>query len=124
QLRTSEQALADARENLRLARVRGKEGIGLKSDELRAGTHLSSVEQQLITARNNLVLARMRLAILVGLKEGTELEIGEPAAAPAFALSPEELTGAALENRGDLRRIRSELEKAGVAIKLARSAYL
>jgi len=123
-LKAQEQAIAEARENLRLARVRNREGVGLKSDELRAGTHLSSVEQQLVTSRNNLVLAKMRLAIVLGLKEDAEIEISGSSTGFAAVLSPEELTRLALENRKDLRQSKYELEKAGASVKLAKSAYL
>lgn len=124
QLRSAEQAMGDARENRRLAGVRNKEGVGLRSDELRAQTHLAYVEQQLITARNNLVLARMRLAVIIGLADGSEAEINEQASALPVSLSTGELTRAALESRSDLGQLRSGVEKGDASIKLARSAYL
>ena len=46
QLKAADKAVADARENMRLATVRTSAGVGLKSDELRSRTHLSMVEQQ------------------------------------------------------------------------------
>ncbi len=61
-LMAADRAVVDARENMRLATVRTATGVGLRSDELRARTHLSSVEQLCISARNNVTLARMRLA--------------------------------------------------------------
>jgi len=121
---SSEQAIAEARENLRLAGVRSRSGVGLRSDELRAQTNLAAVEQQLITARNNLVLARMRLAVVTGMEDGAEAEIND--SGPVLPPPPPtgELTRAAVENRSDLARLRSEIGRGDATIKLAKSAYL
>ena len=40
QLKAADKAVADARENMRLATVRTAAGTGLRSDELRSRTHL------------------------------------------------------------------------------------
>jgi outer membrane protein TolC len=119
-----EQAIGDARENMRLATVRTGAGAGLRSDELRARTHLASVEQQLITASNNLVLAGMQLANVIGLKEGDSVDISGSISPVAPGMPPEELVGVALENRKDLRQSVAELEKSDAAFRLARSGYL
>ena len=120
----SEQAAGDARENLRLARVRNESGLGLRSDELRARTHLASIEQQHITARNNLSLAQLQLANTLGLSEGLRAEIAEPATTLAIGISEQDLVKTALNDRYDLQQSRVELGKAEAAMKLARSAYL
>ncbi|KAB0671796.1 TolC family protein [Oryzomonas sagensis] len=124
QLKAADQAIGDARENLRLAGVRRDAGVGLLSDELRARTHLSAVEQRLISVRNDLELAKLHLADVVGLKNGQELDIAE--SAPAFAppLASEDLVAVARENRKELQQYRAELGKSEAALKLARSAYL
>ncbi len=75
QLKAADKAVADARENMRLATVRTASGVGLRSDELRSRTHLSMMEQQQITARNNLTLARMKLALLIDLPEDASFEV-------------------------------------------------
>lgn len=121
---SAEQALGEARENMRLATVRSGAGTGLKSDELRARTHLAAIEAQLITAGNNLVLAQMRLAVAVGVKNSDRIEPAEPFTGFPGPFQEPELTTAALENRSDLRQAHVELEKAAAAVKLARSAYL
>ena len=121
---SAEQALGEARENMRLATVRSGAGIGLKSDELRARTHLATIESQLITAENNLVLAQMRLALVVGIPNGSRIEPAEPFIGLAVPFQAQELMASALENRTDLRLSRAELEKSAAAVKLARSAYL
>ena len=124
QLRSAEQTMVEARENMRLATVRSGEGVGLKSDELRARTHLAAIESQLITAGNNLVLAQMRLAVIVGIKSPDRIEPAEPFTGFSGPFQARELTASALENRSDLRQARADLEKSAAAVKLARSAYL
>lgn len=124
QLRAIEQAEDNARENMRLATVRTGAGVGLRSDELRARTHLASVEQQIITAQNNLMLAKMQLANVIGLKEGDNVDISESTSVITPAVPPEELVNVALENRKDLQQSMVELEKSDAALRLARSGYL
>jgi outer membrane protein TolC len=120
----AEQSIAEARENMRLATVRSGAGVGLKSDELRARTHLAAMESRLITANNNLVLAQMRLALVVGNAKGSRIEPAEAFTGFSGTFQAEELIAAALESRTDLLRSRAELDRAEAAVKLARSAYL
>lgn len=124
QLKAADKAVADALENMRLATVRTAAGVGLRSDELRARTHLSMVEQQLITARNNLVLAKLRLAITIGWPEDQSFEVStEPENTFAMLLS-DDTTGLALETRADLKQYQTEIEKSEAAVKLTNSEYL
>lgn len=67
-------AVEEAKESRRQAAVRLKAGLGLKSDELRADTHLSMAEQQAISAANNLTLARMQLSLALGGQSGQQLD--------------------------------------------------
>lgn len=124
QLHSIEQAIGDARENLRLATVRSGAGVGLRSDELRARTHLATVEQQIITDQNNLSLAKMHLANVIGLKEGDTLDLAESINSITLAIPPEDMVKVALENRTDLKQSIAEVEKNDAAIRLARSEYL
>lgn len=124
-LLASEQAVNETREHLRLAGVRNQNGIGLRSDELRARTHLSMNEQQLITARNNLTIARMELAHVIGLKEGDSIDISETRIAIVpLPQSSDELVSLSLGNRNELKLSQAEYEKADAAVRLARSSYL
>lgn len=120
----TEQAIIDARENVRLARVRSEAGLGLRSDELRARTHLAAMEQQNITANNNLTLAQLQLANTLGLAEGTQVDIAEPSTTLAITIPEQELATTAREDRNDLQQSRVELDRSEAALKLARSAYL
>ncbi len=124
QLKAADKAVADARENMRLATVRTSAGTGLKSDELRSRTHLSMVEQQLISAQNNLTLARMKLALLIGLPEENMYEVSgllENVAVPAVN---DQAISDALLNRVEIRQSHADLEKSVAALKLARSEFL
>ena len=124
-LQAAEQAVTDAREHLRLAVVRNQNGVGLRSDELRARTHLSVNEQQLISARNNLAIARLGLASVIGLKEGDSVEITDTRiAAVPLPQSAEELLALSSENRNELKLSQAEYEKADALLSLARSSYL
>lgn len=122
-LKASHKALADARENMRLAAIRTAAGVGLRSDELRARTHLSQVEQKLAVAHNNLALSKMQLAIHIGLPEERDLEIARLPDHVTVPLLNEELIKAALEARIDMKKSRTNLEKSEAAVKLARSGY-
>jgi outer membrane protein TolC len=122
-LKASDKAIADARENMRLAVVRTAAGVGLRSDELRARTHLAQVEQQFITATNNLALSKMQLAMLIGLADDHEFDISH---LPDYAALPplnEDLIRVTLEGRLDMRQSRIDLEKAEASVRLARSGY-
>lgn len=123
-LKAADQAVADARENMRLATVRTASGVGLKSDELRSRTHLSQVEQQRLTAGNNVTLSRMKLAQLVGLPEDSSYEVS---ALPETVTVPEmneQVFAGALQDRVEIRRSRTDVDKSDAALRLARSGYL
>ncbi|HEY3308020.1 MAG TPA: TolC family protein [Desulfuromonadaceae bacterium] len=122
-VKTSEQAVNEAKEHLRLAVVRNAAGVGLLSDELRAKTHLSSAEQQAVTALNNLMLARLQLSLAIGLSETARIELGDPL---NWLVQPQSdgLLQVALKKRTDLGQAQVSLEKSELAVKLARSGYL
>lgn len=124
QLKSADKAVADARENMRLAGVRTSEGVGLRSDELRARTHLLSVEQQYISAHNNVTLARMKLAMLIGLPDESTFEItGVPGSITVPVMS-DQVVREALDNRVEIRQSRTDLEKSDASLRLARREYL
>jgi outer membrane protein TolC len=123
-LKAADKAVADARENMRLAKVRTASGIGLRSDELRSRTHLSSVEQQHISAYNNLILSRMKLAMLIGMPEDNNFAVSgllESIEVPAMS---DQVISETLLNRVEIKQSNVDLEKSDAALRLARSAYL
>lgn len=123
-LTSAEQALRDAEEHRRLARVRNEAGMGLKSDELRAGTFVAEMEQQFITAKNNVVLAGMRLALVTGAVAEESLGVSETLSGRPLGAEKEKLVTIALANRKDLLALATAAEKARIGVKLAGSAFL
>lgn len=123
-LEAADKAVADARENMRLATVRTSSGVGLKSDELRSRTHLSTVEQQLIITINDLALARMKLAMLIGLPEDSTYEVSDSLGRVEVPDVSDQVIGEALQNRVEVRQSHTDLEKSDAALRLARSEYL
>lgn len=124
QLKAADKAVADARENMRLATVRTSAGVGLKSDELRSRTHLSMVEQQQITANNNLTLARMKLAMLIGMPEENNYEVSGLLDSIAVPAMSDQVISEALLNRVEIKQSHVDLEKSAAALRLAKSEYL
>lgn len=122
-LAAAEKDVEEAREHLRVAGARGREGTGLKSDELRARTFLSEAEERTITALNDLKLAKMRLALAVGGEAGESLDISENVTGEVFRLNEEELVRQAGANRRDLKGAEKVVERAEAAVGLARSAW-
>jgi outer membrane protein TolC len=123
-LKAVDQAIADARENLRLATARTAVGTGLRSDELRARTHQALVEQLQITANNNLALSRLKLAQLIGLPEDDTFAVAGEIAGVTVPPMSDQLLGATLQQRVDVRQSQANLEKTAAALGLARSEYL
>ncbi|BDV41429.1 RND transporter [Geotalea uraniireducens] len=123
-LAAAEKDVAEAREHFRVAKVRNEQGVGLKSDELRARTFLSETEQQNITAINDLKLAKMRLALAAGGEAGDYLDIDGDVTTEPFRMSEEEVVHEALQSRPDLKGTAKLVEKADAAVGLARSAWL
>jgi outer membrane protein len=123
----ADQEVADAREHGRLAQVREKDGVGLKSDQLRTATSLSEAQQRLISATNDLLLARLRLNLVVGGKQGEALDIGEaPGELPNLAELPAqvELISLAQQNRLELKAAEKAVQKGELAVRQARNSYL
>lgn len=123
-LRATGNAVTDARENMRLATVRTASGVGLRSDELRSRTHLSSVEQQQITANNNLTLARMKLVQLLGVSDDTTYEISGFSDHISVPTISEQVIGEALLNRVEIRQSLADVDKAHAKLRLADSEFL
>lgn len=123
QLKVAEDGVRDAREHERLAKVRNEAGVGLKSDELRARTHLSEMEQQLISAGNSLQLARLRLAQVAGREPGAQLDIAQGYTSPALRSSSSELEQQAMSGRSDLKVLAAGVEQADEGVGMARAAF-
>ncbi|MDD2734767.1 MAG: TolC family protein [Desulfuromonadaceae bacterium] len=124
QLKAADKAVADARENMRLAKVRTSSGVGLRSDELRSRTHLSMIEQKQISAYNNLILARMKLAMLIGMPEDKNFAVSGLLGSIEVPAMSDQVISETLLNRVEIKQSNVDLEKSDAALRLARSAYL
>lgn len=120
----ADQALANAKEHDRLAGLREKDGLGLKSDRLRTATALSEAEQRLVSAQNDLLLSRMRLNLAVGGEQGGALDIGELPAIPEPVLPQQDLVALAQRNRPDLKAAETSVQLGELAVRQAKDAYL
>jgi outer membrane protein TolC len=120
----TEAALNDARENLRLAKIRTEAGTGLRSDELRARTYLAAIEQNLLADNNTLTLLKMQLENLLGFKEGENIDVDDAVAVVTPEKNRDDLVRVALDNRSDLQQTKVGLEKADAEIRRAKRSYL
>jgi outer membrane protein TolC len=123
-LGTTEKALEEAKESKRQALVRTAAGLGLKSDELRAGTQLAAMEQQKISAENNLTLARMQLALATGGQPGDQIEANEPVTLKMPEQGLTGLIGLAQQGRKDLQAAERGREQADAALLQAKAGFL
>jgi outer membrane protein TolC len=124
QLKASGKAVADARENMRLATVRTSAGVGLRSDELRSRTHFSMVQQQHLSAQDNLELAMMKLALLIGLPDDSVYEISGFSESISVPVISDLAIKEALGSRVEIKKSHKDIEKSDAALRLAWSGYL
>jgi outer membrane protein TolC len=123
-LGATEKALEEARESRRQAGVRTAAGLGLKSDELRAATHLAGMEQQKISAANNLTLVRMQLALATGGQPGDEIDAGEPVQLKRPDQELNGLINLARQERRDLHAAERGKEQADAALLQVKAGFL
>ncbi len=123
-LETARTALEEAEESRRQARVRTTAGLGLKSDELRAATHLAGMEQQMISAENNLILARLQLGLAIGADAGEEFETEAVRFEASNKAELEQLLHDAQQTRLDIKVAEQGKDRADAAVWQARSDFL
>lgn len=123
-LQATEKGLEEAKESSRQASARRSAGLGLKSDELRAATHLATMEQQHISAANNLTLARMRLALATGGEPGDEVDALEAPFLKPPVENVKQLVEIANNRRSDLHASERSRDEAEAMLIQARSGFL
>ncbi len=119
-LGVSRAGLEDAREHMRIADSRYRNGLGLYADVLRAKTALIEAEQRVVTSEKNVSVAKRALGLLLGFDEPVDVKDEVP------DLSVKELRyyeDGAL-SRKDLRAMRIRVDNAKNGVKLADSKYL
>ncbi len=119
-VRVSKAGYDDAKEHLRIAESRYKNGLGLYADVLRAQTATAEAEQRIVTSEKNVEVAKRALGLLLGVDEAVDIA-GE---SPELSLrEPEHYQGSA-SSRKDLLAMRIRLENARNGVRLAESKYL
>ena len=119
-LAVAEKALEDAREHMRTADSRYKNGLGLYSDVLRTKTSVIEAEQKIVSARKNLAVSKRMLGLTLGMQESIDIT-GEDIRLP---LRDADYYETASLSRRDVRALQLRYENARNSIKLAESMYL
>jgi outer membrane protein len=120
-LGVSGKAIEDAREHLRIAESRYRNGLGLYSDLLRAKTALTEAEQKQVSSTKETTVAKKWLGFVLG-KPTTPLDPSdEPLDIPLMDV--DYYTTASL-SRKDIAAMRMRHEGAKTNIKRAESMYL
>jgi len=110
------------KEQLRVARRRYEVGELTSADVARWTAQLAAERQALVVAEGAAELARQRLALLAGVPRiGT---LNPPSTIPPPAGSDEELRHQALEQRPEMASLDTQLEAAGLMIKVEKGAWL
>ncbi|MCL5023127.1 MAG: TolC family protein [Nitrospirae bacterium] len=115
----SEKATEDAKEHLRIAKLRYDAGLGLYSDTLRASTALTETEQKLVSAEKNLDVAKRALGLVMGRSEPVE-PAGERLEFPLRGV--EYYTNASME-RKDISALAQASPLPVRRVKLAEAGY-
>lgn len=118
-LKTAERGVQDAREHLRVARVRYDSETGLYSDILRASTALAEAEQRQVSAQKNLALAKRLLGLVLGMTVPVDIQGG----IPEIKLHNLERYQEASLSRQDIKSMELRTENAKKKIKLAEADY-
>ncbi|MDR5695294.1 MAG: TolC family protein [Armatimonadota bacterium] len=119
--RAAERILAQAEENLRVARVRVQAGVAPQFDVLQAEVNLANARQGVVRALNSMVLARQALAALLNIPLDTLLEPQDELGITPFSVPLEELINRALRQRPELAELSARRAAAEAALELARS---
>lgn len=117
-LRVAEEALAEVRLRAVEVEARRAQGTATELDELQVQSELHQAEARVIEARGELAAAHMGLNQVLGLPPETRLHVVETQLPAAWPSLDEALR--LIERRGDVRRAKSDLEKAQAAVVVAR----
>jgi outer membrane protein TolC len=110
---------------LHLDQAQGFYDVGTKAkiDVIKAEVDLSNAKLSLINAENALKIAWITLNNAMGVPDAPEYTIEDNLSFQQYAITLEEATGSAFENRPDLQSIIAKRQAAEANISLARSGY-
>jgi outer membrane protein len=120
-VRVARAGLADAKEHLRIAEVRHRNGLGLYSDVLRARTAVIEAEQKIVTSEKNLAVAKRGLGALLGVSEPVDIASGGNLEIPLQEIEHYQNRAA---SRKDIKALQIRYENTRNGVKLAESRYL
>jgi outer membrane protein len=121
----AEAGLAQLAGALLQARAQVRAGALQPLDVLRLEAEYARVEQQRLKAETVALGARRQLASLLGLPDGTSLELVElDAAAPPLVITEDEAVRRALRAHPELRSARAGSTAAELSVAVTRSSYL
>jgi outer membrane protein len=119
-VKAAETGLEDAREHMRIAEVRYKNGLGLYSDYLRAQTAMIEAEQKNVSTRKDFSVAKKWLGVLLG--KSMPIDVVDD----NFSLTVREKDHYidASNTRRDISAMKIRHETIQNNVKLAESSYL
>lgn len=120
----SEEAIAQFKKHLDLAKGRFKVGVAPKIDVTTAEVDLSNAKLNLITANNNVLLARVTLSNAMGITTSEPYRVEDPGPFESYGISLEEAVDRAMRQRPELIAQRALEQAAESAIKTAQSDFL
>jgi outer membrane protein TolC len=110
--------------DLQHARILLSAGTLQRSDVLRLEAEHARVEQQLLQADTTALDGRRRLAVLLGMPDGTELELADiDTTPPALAWTEDEAVARARRDRADARAADASWRAAELDVSVSRAAY-
>jgi outer membrane protein TolC len=119
-LKAAESSVEDAKEHLRIAKVRYDAGLGLYSDVLRASTSEAEAEQKFVSAQKALNTAKRALGLILG----KDISVDSDDLMPEInVMDINHYTTAAL-SRKDLQALKLRNESVKKSLTAAQAAYL
>jgi len=119
-LKASDRGLEDAREHMRIAEIRYKNGLGLYSDCLRAQTALIEGEQKVISARKEFSVAKRWLGVLLGKSIPVDVVDNDI----TIAVREKDYYLDSSDTRRDIASMKIRHKTAQTQVKIAESGYL
>jgi len=118
-INVAKKAIDDAKEHLRIANVRYKNGLGLYSDVLRAQTAVTEAEQGLVSAQKNLNVSKRALGLVIGKQESIDIS----GIAPEISLKSNAYYNDASLCRNDIKAMEVRVDNAKNNVKMAQADY-
>jgi len=111
--------------NLKQATALKEAGILFDVDLLRIEAQLAAVRQQMLEAENGAETARRGLALLVGLPDGTDLELASvDTTPPPLPWTEDDAVARARQQRPEVRAADARITQAEQGVKLVKGEYL